>query len=701
MIKRLVHSLRNTSSVFHTSLLCVILIINLMFKCHGQSVTEVLSNPEQFDYVIAKSILVDNALPLVRDKRDSAFVLLDTLANLALNKGLPNDASWVYQMKAETYFMQDQSELAKSNFVKAIEYSINDKKNLLRLHSRASDCYRALAMLDSAMYHAQISKELLLEVKDSSYYSRMYIQQGDIATINGQYITALDFYQKAENFGDYVKTPVLVRTESLSRQSETYASLGDLSQAINYQEKSVSAIEGAPRYALTLCNRRLKLATYYTEVKRFDEALDLFIAIEKCYESKDLPQRKLALYSKWALAYLGKGDIPRAELYISKAKSFLLESDAPRTVMLYHLIVGKIKTAKNESTLAIESLNRAKQLAIELGDPHNHLKIYETSMNLAERSGDDDQTLRATKRYYEFKDSLFTIQQANLGLDYEARYNRKEQEKSISELNMKNDVQALTLKQQHKQFYWFTLLLAGLLGLLYMAYVSYNRRKKNEILLSQKNEEITRALDNNQLLLKEIHHRVKNNLQVVSSILSLQSRQISDPKAQKVIKAGQDRIKSMALIHQNLHQSSDLLGVSAKSYMEELIFGLSKTYNVTNDKIKVDIEVADIKLDIDSIIPLGLIANELISNAMKYAFPNDGSGSIQINLQKVDQNIHFSVSDDGAGLPDDFDFNSTKSLGFRIVSSFTKKLKGQISFLDKQKGATILLSIPEGKLIDA
>jgi len=196
----------------------------------------------------------------------------------------------------------------------------------------------------------------------------------------------------------------------------------------------------------------------------------------------------------------------------------------------------------------------------------------------------------------------------------------------------------------------------------------------------QAEEKIKASLKEKELLLQEIHHRVKNNLQVISSLLKLQSEYIEDKQAFQMFKDSQNRIKSMALIHEKLYKSKDLAEIDFKIYINDLAYELFRSYEIDPSKIALRMDVKDISLRIDVAIPCGLIINELISNSLKYAFPQGREGGIKIALRSINKNkIELKVKDNGIGLPEDFDFRKTKSLGLHIVTILVEdQLDGKI-----------------------
>ncbi|MCP4023824.1 MAG: PAS domain S-box protein, partial [Desulfobacteraceae bacterium] len=200
-------------------------------------------------------------------------------------------------------------------------------------------------------------------------------------------------------------------------------------------------------------------------------------------------------------------------------------------------------------------------------------------------------------------------------------------------------------------------------------------------------EKIKASLKEKEVLLREIHHRTKNNMQVLSSLLNLQADQVNDQKYADLLKDSQERIKSMALIHEKLYQSKDFTRIDFSTYVETLVRGLTESFAADPGKIAVKTEVEDIVIGIDNGIPCGLIINELVSNSLKYAFPQDRSGEIMVTLCSINENeVELTVSDDGIGIPEDLDFRNTESLGLHLVKILAQRQLGGKIKLDKTKG---------------
>jgi PAS domain S-box-containing protein len=205
-------------------------------------------------------------------------------------------------------------------------------------------------------------------------------------------------------------------------------------------------------------------------------------------------------------------------------------------------------------------------------------------------------------------------------------------------------------------------------------------------------EKIRSSLAEKEVLLKEVHHRVKNNLQIISTLLDLQFEKIEDEHALNALKESQDRIKAMALLHEMLYQSSDLASIDFAKYIEKLALFLFNSHMADQEQITLNIDVGHINLDIDRAIPCGLIVNELVTNALKHAFPSGRQGDIAIRLQyRDDGRMRLTVSDNGTGLPPGVDFRNTNTLGLQLVNMLTRQLAGDIE-LQNENGASFTLS---------
>ncbi len=394
-----------------------------------------------------------------------------------------------------------------------------------------------------------------------------------------------------------------------------------------------------------------------------------------------------------------------SEIYIrqhkpAKAEELLVEArnianliNTKTSTIRVLLFYGGLHYRNNKPELALPLFLEAAFLADSLSMKYF---LKEISHKLAQTYGKLGQYQRALKwqqSYSILADTIYQKEKQETIYELETRHQVNEKEKQIELLFTQNELNALQLQTARRRQFFLGLGLSALVGMAVLGGYFYRSKQRDNRLLEEKNEIIGLALSEKELLLKEIHHRVKNNLQVVSSLLSMQAHQIKEPQALEAVREGKNRVRSMALIHQSLYQDANLLGVDSQTYIEELAQSLFNSYNVNPDFVFMETKVDPLKLDVDTMIPLGLILNELISNALKYAFQKNEKGLVSIQLRKEANILQLSVRDNGIGLPDEFNLNKAESMGFLIVKDFCRKLKATLQVL-RRNGTEVNLSIP-------
>jgi PAS domain S-box-containing protein len=207
------------------------------------------------------------------------------------------------------------------------------------------------------------------------------------------------------------------------------------------------------------------------------------------------------------------------------------------------------------------------------------------------------------------------------------------------------------------------------------------------------------SLKEKELLLKELHHRVKNNMQIISSLLNLQAQNLKDERDKEMFQSSQSRVKSMAIIHEKLYNSPDFAHINISDYIKSLVEELYATYKMSRDTINLKIDVDDLILDMETAIPLGLLINEMVSNSLKYAFSDSEhleNGEIDIKLRKVKKEYKLKVSDNGIGIPDNVDFHQSETLGLQLISSLTDQIDGEIE-LKRDQGTKFIIKFRESE----
>lgn len=386
-------------------------------------------------------------------------------------------------------------------------------------------------------------------------------------------------------------------------------------------------------------------------------------------------------YCTFSDYYYGKKEYSKAKNLANKGIQ-MLEKYKMQNVDSYPMmltILGDFAVEKKEYEKAIEYYEKAKVICEANNFRSFGIEILQSLSEINEKKGDFKKAL-----YYQ---KAFTTET----LKFEKERNETSLRESELKMNVTNQEKELTQKSKQQKLYSVALVLCVILLLL--IYRNVRLKQKNNLKLAVFNHELedkNNLLDKrnaeNELLLKEIHHRVKNNLEVVSSLISLQSAKIDDPNTKAAIAEGQNRINSIGLVHQKLYKGSNLGGVEMKEYFLSLGESILDSLG-SGDRIELKLAMNALELDIDTAIPLGLIINELMTNSIKYAFPNGKKGSITIKLEKGNNhNLHLEVADNGVGK---IDIIQGTGFGGQLISLLTQQLNGTMT--EKiENGTTIL-----------
>ena len=448
-------------------------------------------------------------------------------------------------------------------------------------------------------------------------------------------------------------------------------------------------------------------ALHITETKkiRMDYGLVLFRLIRNYFDLHEWDK-----YSRWTETYINfvkEGDESRDRSSVFHRGLYFFEDDTNAEVVIPILkeIAATHERNKNHSAL-IDALEYQSGVEWRSGKHSDGIATLKKALALCAQQGNilfqEIYLLRLSEMYEELhnpemalsyykqhklmQDSVEITDNRQHIAELEVRYETARKEDALARQTLELEKR----KQANRSFTWLVILLTLLLCAL-VGFVLLKLRTNRS--LAEKNAVISKALEDKELLLHEIHHRVKNNLQVISSLLNLQSHYIEDPSALAAIMEGRNRVTSMSLIHQNLYGKENLASMDVGLYLEKLSDSLFQSYNINRSRVQLVTDVDPVSLDIDMLIPLGLILNELISNALKHAFPNDRAGLIRIALKKREADLVLEVTDDGIGMQEKISESASPSFGMELVRAFTHKLKAKLEVLP-QPGVTTRITIP-------
>lgn len=328
------------------------------------------------------------------------------------------------------------------------------------------------------------------------------------------------------------------------------------------------------------------------------------------------------IYEGLGTYFLKIENIDSATYYLNSSYSLRKNSGNDRDIYIVRHKLGKVYANKGDLKAAEKEYQFALQIAETQGEKDKINQIVLDYAKILERQGRYKQANIYLNQHIAIKDSLVNKTISKSVEELTVKYEAKKKENEIIRLTNQNQLSALELSSSKK---WNVSLLVGMIFIGILAAFIFRQSKK----IKSQNQFIRQALSDKDTLLKEIHHRVKNNLQVISALLTLQSSHLKDAQAKEALKEGQDRVQSMALIHKDLYQHDNLKGVNTKDYLEQLIDNLFQSYRIDEDHIRLKTDIQPLQLDVDTMIPMGLMINELISNALKHAYIRKKESNIE------------------------------------------------------------------------
>lgn len=569
----------------------------------------------------------------------------------------------------------------KGDFLTSIEYKkkalsfFGDKPTLTSgIYRSLGTAYITINQLDTAEIYLFKSFESTFAQGDSLEYANAHISLAELYKAQGRYSSAIGEYQNALKYISIA--PSRLREVAIHKKiGSIYLQFNDIERSSFYFQKALDiAVESG--FNSTANNLLIYIGNNKLVQKKYRLAYDLF---SQSYAG--IPKDKKSLNAFHVLClltqsaiYLDEPDL--VELHFKAAKETYSE-DFTRFQVLYNETNSKYFIYKKEFDKARHFANllvSSKKNKYKLKGFNALVDIYQGKEDWKGADVYKDSVLVLTKK-------STRLAQQNIIYDYEKKYQKAVQDKEIASLTTTQEIQELRLNRQSRilLFSLIGLLLTGLaaFGFVY----AFRIKSKNNALLKDKNDKLAEALSANKMLVKEIHHRVKNNLQVVSSLLNLQSRFEKDSTIIKAINTGKHRVQSMALLHQNLYINEDLKSIHIKKYFEDLADSLVSGY--PNHTINLQTEIQDLVMDIDTVVPLGLITNELITNALKYAFDDQDNCIISLSLKEVNNTIVVEIKDNGVGIPFTILPKRPTSMGFQLVQSFANKIKANITIENK------------------
>lgn len=542
---------------------------------------------------------------------------------------------------------------------------------------------------------------LSLKLYQSVNYPKLcgvYVLYNRYYYLGGNYKLALDYcllaLRNAESTGD----SSMLYCQINNYMAITLVHLKERMHAVDYFKIAMRIAEKYRDNAAVLMVMN-NMVRNYIELKKPEVALDLMKSIPKQLLVPVSEEGYILSSLCYASIYFELKRYPETGLYCNQIMD-LMKVHMPRAQVVndfYYLLIRYYLETKQYAPARI-FYKKIDSLSRKIGDPTRIKDNFYLAFRLDTATGSYKPAIAELLKFQHLHDSLFdetnSRQMQQLEVEYETQKTRNEimiKDKDIVLLNQKYQLQQSRLQQADlvKNF-----IIAGvglLLVILALLYRQYRQKKKNSDEISGKNDLLQRMVKEKEWLLKEIHHRVKNNLQMVVSLLNSQSAFIENDVALTAIKDSQQRVHAMSLIHQKLHNSDNVSSIDMSFYIRELASYLRDSFN-TGSHIRFELSIVPLELEVSQAIPIGLILNEAITNSLKYAFPNNKNGVINITLSNTDANHYLlSISDNGIGMPANLNTKKPGSLGLSLMAGLTGDLEGNFT-IENNNGTTIHIS---------
>lgn len=581
--------------------------------------------------------IIKQAQDIYYNQPDSALTILDVNKELIIANGSASEKLDMYLTYFRVnYYVKKNLQESKKSLQQAEKVSLaNDNLKLSVIYQNFGRYYhRAETQLDSALYYQLLAIETEKKQNKKSY--KLHYLYNDIADL--------------------------------------YITIKDLVKAQFYIEKALEIVRNSD-------NRKDYGYTLYNAVKIYEmaETTDKLEATQKEYE-----EFKSKGQSSSEAAHKNTSFKPDLK---NKQEAFLIEinkNDSTKNTtrsLSYRLNLAYEYLSNNKDADAINVLLSGIPMLSDssiLFRQNFHTALKQAYFN----SRQFDKAYEQAEIVANLNEKLLNYQKIATIEELQAKYEKLEKEKMISDLQKDK---ALTTRTN------FVLILFLLLATLILAAISglYILRQKSIRQLREKNSIITDMLKEKDFLIKEIHHRVKNNLQVISSLLQLQARYIQEPLAKAALTEGDSRVRSMAIIHQHLYSGSQLNKIRLIDYIDNLLNNIRASYEQNSANVQLIKNIENIELDIADMIPLGLIINELVVNSYKYAFQSRDEGKIEVKVIHADNKIKVIYSDDGIGMNT---IENSKGFGTRLIQSFVKKLNAKYAVNSEPgKGINVII----------
>lgn len=612
---------------------------------------------------------------------DSLTIELNKANTDTLKANFLNEIAWEYKdMDPQKSIELSQQALllsAKNQFIKGEAIAYN---NIGNSYNNLGKYNEAILLFDSALTAWNKTPNFPTSLFHKQALGNLYNNKGIVHRNLGNYQEALSFYLKSLEIDKELNNQSS-EASSYNNIGIIYYYMNDLDNTILYFEKALELKKALKNYESIPVSVN-NIAAIYLAKGEVEKSIQTYEEAIKLYEKLGNKKQILITLGNIGAAYIQVKNYTKAKIHLNKSLAYATEINDQVGEIENLINIAFLYSELKELNKAVSFLDSAKNIAGGINSKQYLKDVYSGYVFVYKSVNNFEEAYNSQLIYENYKDSLLNENKIEAIAELETKFETNQKEKELA-------IAALEKKKQNAIIWAISI---GLLLIIVFTLIIVNRlrvTKKQKILIEQKNKE-------NELLLGEIHHRVKNNLQVISSLLSLQERSTDDEATKSAIAEGKERVKSMGLIHKMLYQNDNYSGVEMDNYGQELIKGLMDSFGLKEADIDVNLNFSHLKLDVDTAIPIGLIINELVINSLKYAYKKTSAPSLKISLTKQTENLILEVTDNGNGKLDDLE--NSKSFGMKLIKSLSRQIGGTVS-IENNAGISVRINISDYKLI--
>ncbi len=607
---------------------------------------------QSIDDTIKAQALLLLGIQFVYAKSDTAMLLAEQGLKLSEKLGYTRGISRAYHLKAGVYYYMDKYDSAITLEKLAIK-SQEQLKDTIALASR----YNNLAVMYTSKgdYLAGIkcylqSYEYSRAKNDKRGMARSCQNIGQLNRNLENFQEALKYHTMANSIAEEIGYAQVVAA-SLSSIGYVYLHLEEYEKTIAYCDRALE-IAREEGFLETMSESLKYMGEAYMKLNAYEKAEDLIQESLQITTTAQATGGSIESLNLMAMLKLKKGRFSSALDYSKQA--FELSKEIENIDLLY------------ESSLILTNVFKAQQ---DYSNAFDYYQVHNT-----------------------YKDSLFDMNKVSEIAALQVKYETEKQQQDIEILEQKSEIQTLQMAKQQNLLWIFVSAVIILSIFIILLYNLFRIRQREKDRIQQKNEVITEALEEKGRLIKEIHHRVKNNLQIIQSILDTQSIELKDESAVAALQESKSRVQTISLIHQYLYKTQEI-SLDIQNYLRQLVDYIQHSLWSTA-KVTIYQSVESFRVDAEHAVSLGLIINETLTNALKHGFKDRVSGEVHLVLKKLEEDrFVLEISDNGTGLPGDFDDRKHHSMGFRLIEGLTKHLGGTLKVIPTS-GTTLRFMFP-------